>query len=1090
MRFRRRLDQMVQGLLRGKSEASAPTEGSALATGDLRLEVVVADGAPLPIDKALASSPRLLIVEPWGGNASALVAHLAQRPPSLSLCGIVVPPEPAMPPLVLLADQLVQRGHKVKTSTLEHWLRHGHIIWLVQAITPSAAWLDWLDECLARYPQTGAVVVTPVIPRHRLTHQLIAAAVTMPGWPATRNWLESQTDQAALLSAHLGAQSEAREAVMTSAALRTALCTWSPSSDRLASLFEAWTQELLKAHDATERTHLPAALLAQAASLAWQTQLSRAPLSEPSDPNLARFIYQSAPRQWAFNHPALQHYLAAQAVEANATRLRAYLGDPAWREVIALWAAHAPDAGQLLDALMERVREWRLPSPAAETNAASPVLQMQLTQLPHLVALGLRMVQEMGSRGKPYESDLLALALGHLKTLDGVAGAQRALALMETALADHQGMGETTETGRSLVALAGHPDPAVRAGAVGLLYRVRSDAALRELRARLSDENPDVGQAAADALGQTGPRALEMLMLGLSDPRETVRARAIVGLSQMGQPAVSLLTESLSSHDSRVVDGAAQALGRMNGLGIAALIQALGPVNSAAAARSALIDLGRRTPDRLVAGLGQSSTNTRERLFETLRQVGPVLQPALLQALRDPTHSISDLAIDVLADTAPSDAEVIASFANALGDPRLQVRRRCEQALFRLGPSVLPAALDAVADRPDLQGRLIELADQMPTVALTPPLVQALLPVLHAARTDVRLAAVRMLARAPEPQTLGHLAEALRDPDPSIRIEATRGLAQAEPGRAVPGLQAALEAEPDAEVRAELLNTLGRLDPGATVDRAIVGLSDPSEEVHRVALATLRQAGSRAVDALIEAICQESLSSIRQPLIDLLGELASRAKTSSDPAYGVARVWYTLLTRRHTPHDARERVAELTRWRYGPELQRSYGTAETFHKYSTVRDLEDAPASLYWLNDQTPWLRPEVQDVLRDLGRLATQVKTNLSAAGLETLATSQRREGLKQVDSELGDLENRLDQHRYDLLPFADVIHRWRELVGRAIIEASGEADLVLTPITDHVRLHNGDPLTVAVSLKNVGDGSARYVRVTLTAGRPSKPV
>ena len=60
-------------------------------------------------------------------------------------------------------------------------------------------------------------------------------------------------------------------------------------------------------------------------------------------------------------------------------------------------------------------------------------------------------------------------------------------------------------------------------------------------------------------------------------------------------------------------------------------------------------------------------------------------------------------------------------------------------------------------------------------------------------------------------------------------------------------------------------------------------------------------------------------------------------------------------------------------------------------------------------------------------------------------------------------------------------MIQHWRDLVGRAIIEASGEADLVLIPITDQVRMHNGDPLTVAVSLKNLGDGSARYVRVTL---------
>ncbi len=1079
-RFMRRLDDVLQGLLRGKGQASPALAGPAQPAGDLLPDVIVAGAAPLPLDRVFQIPARLLVVEPHGGNASALVAHLAERPPTAPLFGVRVPREPGMPPVPLLADQLAQRGHKVKTSTLEQWLRHGHVVWLIEDTAPPTALLDWLDECLAQHPQSSALVVTPLMPRHRVTEQLTTAAVATPTWQATRAWLDSQTTQGSVLSAHLGAQSEAREAVMTSAALRTVLCDWTPSGDRLAGLYRAWAETLRPPGPDGRAARPPAGWVGQAAGLAWQAQLNRAPFTEPPAPSLASVIFQSAPRQWTFNHPALQHHLAAQAAEATAESLRPYLGDPAWREVLALWAAHADGAAGLLDAVLVEVGEWRLPA-STEAPTANPAFQAQLAHLPHLVALGLRMVQEMGSRGKAYEHHLLALALGHLKTLDGLAGAQRASALIESALADHQGMGETTETGRSLIALAGHADPAVRAGAVGLLYRVRSDIALRELRARLSDENSAVGLAAAEALGRIGPRALDMLMLGLSDPRDSVRERAIVGLSEMGQNAVPVLSESLTNRDPWVVEGAARALGRMDGLGIPALIQALGPANSAAAAREALIDLGRRTPEGLVAGLGQTNSNTRDRLFDTLRLVGPVLQPALLDALRDPNHSISDLAIDVLADNAPQDPQVIASFARGLGDKRLSVRRRCEQALIRLGPAVLPVALDAVADRPDLQGRLIELADQMPAVTLTPPLVQALLPVLHAARTDVRLVAVRMLANAPDPQTLGHLTEALRDADPSIRIEAARGLANATPEQAVPALQAALEEEPDAETRAELLQTLGRLDPGAAVDRAIIGLGDPSEEVHKVALATLRHAGPKAVDPLIEAICQENLAYVRPDMVELLGELAARAKTSSDPAYGVARVWHTLLLRRHTPREARERAAELSRWRYGPEVQRAYTTAETFHKYSSVRDLEDAPSYLYWIHDETEWLRPEVQAVLRELGRLATQAKTNLAVAGLETLAAGQRREGLKQVDSELVDLENRLDQHRYDLAPFIDVIQHWRDLVGRAIIEASGEADLVLLPITDHVRLHNSDPLTVAVCLKNVGDGSARYVRVTL---------
>lgn len=1107
-----RIGRAVQRLFRtgGESTVASIDSSAPVDTGLPFPALVFDEGVALGVDKALTVAPLLLVLDAYGGNSLAIVDALASRPVTTGLpFGVRLPIQPPQDPREFLTSVLTERGVKLKTNTVDTMLRQGQVVWLVEPSDGLPNALHWLTNCVRLYPATKALVVAQTGPPQAVTLALTPVTVEMPIWSSARQWLSQSAHEPRVLFTRVGIQAEARNAIASSHLLRQALRQPLPSGGRLSALYTVWAKALLgfptKPHidhaGLEEDAGLPPvsdvkdqAVFVQAARLAWGALTTgEMPTPDQHDPLLTHLLYQPTPGQWVFNQPALQHYLAAHAPQATLDVLVEHLENPDCREVIALWSAHAQDAPELLTRLIREIRDWRV-----------------VSNLQPLLILALRMIQEMGPRGRGYEDEILIQALNLIRVLSQpvetaskvspathasaettppprsepsrshrAAPAHPSAALIQ-ALADHQGVGESTDPAVSAVALARRPSAIVRAAAVSLLGILPGDTALRELRARMADDDAQVAQTAAQALGAAGSRALPLLMLGLNDTRDTVRDMAVLGLAQVGEPAIPQLTEALGNRDPKVAQSAAQALGRIGGVGVRLLIQALSS-SAAAAASLALVEAGQRDPTTFIAEIGQTSGNTRVRLAEILRQVGAPVLPVLVDALSQPGHPASDLAVDVLAEAAPHDPAVITGLAYGLGDSRLSVRMRSDAAIQRLGPTALPAVLRSVADRPELQGRVIEIAARMPGVVVDPPLVNALLRVLRTARPDVRLAAVRLLGQAPDARALDSLIEALSDPDPLMRVEAARALGGAQAGRAVDPLKAGLRTERNAEARAAMVEALAHLDPVDSIPQAISALGDADDRVRKAALAFLRQTGARAVDPLIETVCQVSSPVLRANAIELLADFAGRAGASAEPGYLVARVWHSLLTQRHSASGARERTAELGWWGYGREVHLSYTTAEAFSHYEDIREFAEAPRQLYWITEDDTWLRPQVQEVLKSLERLGAQVQVHLSAPGLDSTGASNRRLGLTSVEYRLRDLEDALDATRLDLAPFVDVVKHWRELVRRAIVEASGAADLVMTVITPRVRLHNGAPVTLAFLLKNMGDGAARAIRVSL---------
>jgi HEAT repeat protein len=88
--------------------------------------------------------------------------------------------------------------------------------------------------------------------------------------------------------------------------------------------------------------------------------------------------------------------------------------------------------------------------------------------------------------------------------------------------------------------------------------------AVEPLSAALKDEEWDVRQAAARALGKIkDPRAVKPLIAALKDEKWDVRQAAAEALGEIGAPAVEPLIATLKDKDSDVRQAAAEALGKI-----------------------------------------------------------------------------------------------------------------------------------------------------------------------------------------------------------------------------------------------------------------------------------------------------------------------------------------------------------------------------------------------------------------------------------------------------------------------------------------------------------------------------------------------
>lgn len=503
--------------------------------------------------------------------------------------------------------------------------------------------------------------------------------------------------------------------------------------------------------------------------------------------------------------------------------------------------------------------------------------------------------------------------LRRVPTPNALAALGRVLSDPETSvrLAASAALGEL-ELPEGVLPLLGRlddPSANVRIEAVRALGRIGDFRAVFALSGKMSDSADEVRIAAARALGELADaRGTHALVLALRDRSPEVRVAALESLGRIGADEATLAIVPWLSEIGPVRRAASNALGRLgSATAIDALIRALDeedPTQAASPIRDALVSLGPRVGERLLAKLASPSSpraaahaaltlaalrtdGAGKAIVEAMRRgsVAPELGlralassgdssvvPVALEMLAHARPLVRRQAIEalfVLLDPAHPDGRAVDPLVEALGKPRATLEERIGlvRALGRTGsPRAIPvlAALTRASEMP------VRLAAIEALGTLGPLGQDAILgELLRDERADVRLqAAVALASSASEAMAL-ELVEKL-----ALAAEADRGAF----GIAVSGAMSRAKDEAVAERADELLASVGP----STRDALLEGLG--------------RMQSARALSALVRVAKSQSPEDRRKVAEALAGHPEGRAtllhlRDDADPGVRAAAVW-------------------------------------------------------------------------------------------------------------------------------------------------------------------------------------------------------
>lgn len=385
---------------------------------------------------------------------------------------------------------------------------------------------------------------------------------------------------------------------------------------------------------------------------------------------------------------------------------------------------------------------------------------------------------------------------------------------------------------KALLAALKHPASKVRvgvAGALGGLVRLGGpgEECIAALTEALGDpDNPEVRAAAANALGQVGPRArpaVPALVRALDDKSDAVRLAAARALSQLdpeaARPAIPTLVRLVGMREPQHY-GAHEVLQKLGPDGINGLIQALqdrdkqlrraaayglGDLRvrgraAVPALKAALRDddplvralagaaLMRHDPraegarDAWLAGFDSTDLYVREQALQTAMHLGPRAKdavPALARLAADADDwKMQSNALSTLASIGAGAKGALPALARLLKEGRPEVRDLAAHALGRIGtrdPALIPVLIDDVRAR----GHYPSHNGMEALRRYGPEVVPHWLKALKDQDPDFRAVAISHLAHWPGADgddVQAALTQALRDESPHVRLAAGAAL--------------------------------------------------------------------------------------------------------------------------------------------------------------------------------------------------------------------------------------------------------------------------------------------------------------------------
>jgi HEAT repeat protein len=417
-------------------------------------------------------------------------------------------------------------------------------------------------------------------------------------------------------------------------------------------------------------------------------------------------------------------------------------------------------------------------------------------------------------------------------------------------------------------------------------------ARVQEMLGGLADADPRVREAAASSFRSVkDSRAVEPLRRLLFDGDSLVRIAASEALyAQEDRQGIGVLTGILQSGNESARAQAAAALGR------------IGESESVPALMSAAQRGSMRIRIEAVQSLGMiGDARAADALAEIMRHSGGGLRRAALRAI---------------GQSGNRDPAVMRDVAGILGSADVATRIAAASAL-RLcgGRETLPQLLDAFdfsqrgsdrdqpgVDSPAAYGLRNEAIAAVVEIARRDP--QALGQVIAALRDpreNVRMNAAKTLGRIGSVRAVPELIDLLaRDGDDYVRMAAAEALGQIADARAVPALIARVNQEGRTEVAqrsiAAAAEALGRLGNGSAVPALRDALMDESEIIRMAAVTSLGILGDQAAVPALSAILQrDRFPALRAAAALALGrvggseaEAALRRNEDGNPSVRVA----------------------------------------------------------------------------------------------------------------------------------------------------------------------------------------------------------
>jgi serine/threonine protein kinase/HEAT repeat protein len=457
-------------------------------------------------------------------------------------------------------------------------------------------------------------------------------------------------------------------------------------------------------------------------------------------------------------------------------------------------------------------------------------------------------------------------------------------------------------------------DEAVRKTAQGLL------------RASLKETEPTVRTQGADALGKTKdqPSVPALTELTEKDPDAEVRGHAADALGTIGAPAaVQLLGKLETAAPPPLKVWYASALARLGDKEAAKRLLAYAHAKDLAVSFKAgltLADLSRPGDKKAIAALKAIAVHEAE--LNSLAPYAGALILTKLAALRDAAarkvlyalldhqdegarlaaaEGLAKLGDDagkqvlqaVFANPASPNQLVAAVAQISLGEyggldliaAKLDAkdpgtRRLAARALGEIGDRKSLPALIALANDKDWTLRIAAAAAIVAIVGLDPQvLAQASVDwtkgALESQDWAVRKAAAGVLADLPEKQAVPLLAQAIADPDPNVRIAASKSAGKMKSADAAQKVTAAVKAESDPQVKEQQVKALGEIGSPVAHDT----LAQIAEEPGRIgvfAAGSLIAVGDASGKAKLDA-------AVAAPAVELRLAAVQAASTAKNP---------------------------------------------------------------------------------------------------------------------------------------------------------------------------------------------------------------